>query len=301
MKNSTTIILTCLGLLLTCLIDDATAVIVVIDNGRTEVRGYEVSRSKSILVVDQVKTDGSRERRSFSLTDPDVQVLDAINIADLEQLDPSNPRAYLDLASRLEAKVIDPEVHDLVVRLFLIAAYLDTENLSVQSFRYLAFRGRTVDETNRFKAILRSIDKSGNPVTAQNNSKRTAQFLFVADQIAQIRIGRPANLNPAAMEFLAASIKNSGVRISLSDITERTKPGVKQVSFESEIALVAFEGWLRQQATSEEKILTKKSDWATLLSTRNIFPARSYTIEGATEFNPAHCVYSNGQWVVPAK
>ena len=96
MKNSTTTILTCLGLLLTCVIDDARAVIVVIDNGRTEVRRYEVSRSNTVLVVDQVKTDGSRERRSFSLTDPDVQVLDAIKIADLQQLNPSNTRAYYD-------------------------------------------------------------------------------------------------------------------------------------------------------------------------------------------------------------
>ena len=300
MKNSTTIMLTCLGLLLTCVIDDATAVIVVIDNGRTEVRGYEVSRSDSVLVVDQVKTDGSRERRSFSLTDPDVQVLDAINIVDLQQLDPSNPRAYLDLASRLEAKVIDPEVHDLVVRLFLIAAHLDRENLSVQSFRYLAIHGRTVEETSRFQAILRSIDKSGNPILSPNRSKLKSELLLVADQIAQIRIGGSGNLNPATMNILAASIKASGVKLSLSDIAERAKPGVKQVSLELEIAFVALEGWLRQQAMSEKKDLPK-SNWATLLSTRNIAPVRPYTIEEATEFNPANCVYSNGQWVAPAK
>lgn len=300
MKNNRTILLTCISVLLALLIDNASAVIVVIDNGRTEVRGYEVSRSNTVLVMDQVKPDGSRERRSFSLTDPDVQVLDAINTADLEQLDPSNPRAYLDLASRLEAKVIDPEVHDLVVRLFLIAAHLDTENLSVQSFRYLAFQGRTVEETNRFKAILRSIDKSGNPVTSQNSSKLTAEFLYIADQIAQIRIGREANLNPAALEFLAASLKSSGVKLSLSDVTERAKPGVKQVTFESEVAFIAFEGWLRQQAKPEKKSVSN-TDWATLFSTRNTAPARAYTIEGATEFNPAHCVYSNGQWVAPAK
>lgn len=300
MRNSTTIILIWLAVVLTSLVDVASAVIVVIDNGRTEVRGYEVSRSTTVLVIDQVKSDGSRERRSFSLTDPDVQVLDAINTADLEQLDPGNPKAYLDLASRLEAKVTDPEVHDLVVRLFLIAAHLDTENLSVQSFRYLSFRGRTVDETNRFKAILRSIDKSGNPVTSQITGKPQAEFLFIADQIAQFRIGRAANLNPAAMEFLAASIKNSGVKLSMSDVIERAKPGVNQVSFETEVALVTLEAWLRQQATSE-KNSSAKSDWATLLSTRNIAPARAFTIEGATEFNPAHCVYSNGQWVAPVE
>lgn len=288
----------CLVLMLAAEI--VSAIVVVTDNGRVEVRGYEVTRSESTLVVEALNPDGTRERRTFDLTDPDVQVIDSINRGDLEQLDPNNPRGYFDLAARLEAKVSDPEVHDLVVRLFIIAAHLDPDNLSVQGFRYLAFRGRSIDETRRFNAMLRAIDTSGNSIASQTTDKLQAEFLFIADQIAKIRIGQAPNLNSAATTFLASAIKNAGVRITLSDVIDQQETQIQPRSLETEVGLIALEVWLREQA-GENKQTKDQSQWSTILHTRKIAPARPFSVKGITEFDPAKSVYSNGEWVVPAK
>src|SRR5262245_2832497 len=120
-----------LALGLSCL--PAAAWSIEIDTGaKGRVAGFLVREDAKTLEI-RVFTPAGKDGGIVRNEKAKVKVLHRLNTERLEKLSKENPKAYRDYAEELAEKKTDPEAQHTAMRLFLIAAALDPQNLGASS------------------------------------------------------------------------------------------------------------------------------------------------------------------------
>src|SRR2546425_1111838 len=91
------------------------------------VGGYFVRDDGKKLSVRLRTADGKEKVNDYDRTR--IKIIHQVDRNRLEKLATDNPKAYRDFAQELTKQTADPEAKDMAMRLFLIAAYLDPQQL----------------------------------------------------------------------------------------------------------------------------------------------------------------------------
>jgi hypothetical protein len=134
---------------------------VIIRQGEETFRGYLLKSDESQVVIDEVLPGGKTRRRTFLRSD--VRVLPGVRPDRLASLREDEPKGYFNYADELSAKVEDPDARRTAIRLYLIAAYLDPENLGRSSLLAMASLALTAEEERRYRSMAYLLDGGHDP------------------------------------------------------------------------------------------------------------------------------------------
>lgn len=137
--------------------DRADAVTIVLKNSGRTIRATLVRKYATGVVVDEVKSDGTTKRIDIPLSDIDL-ILDPIDRERLASLKPGEPQSYRNYAEELAEIKADPDARATAIRLYLIAAHLDRDELGTSSLLGMAALARSSTEQRRFQAMVYLLD-----------------------------------------------------------------------------------------------------------------------------------------------
>jgi hypothetical protein len=146
-----------LGLLTLMSARPAAAVIIFLKGQELPLRGYLVRETDDVVVFRQLLESGEERRRTLSKSDIDDLII-SVSDERLESLNRSDPQAYREYAEELSEKRKDPDAQQTAIRLFLIAAYLDTDQLGRSCLLGMAGLARDEAERRRFMAMAFLLD-----------------------------------------------------------------------------------------------------------------------------------------------
>ena len=135
----------------------ASAVIIFLKGQEAPLRGFLVRETEDVVVFRQLLEDNQQRNRTLSKRDIDDLII-SVSEERLEALDRSKPQAYREYAEELSEKRKDPDAQLTGIRLFLIAAYLDTERLGRSCLLGMAGLARDEAERRRFLAMAYLLD-----------------------------------------------------------------------------------------------------------------------------------------------
>ncbi len=194
----TTMMALLLGIAANLAAQPALAVIVLLKGQDEPLRGYFVRENEHVVVLQQLQADGSTQERTVSRSEIE-DVIKTVDAARLEALRPDNPDGYREYAEELAEKSKDPDAQITAIRLFLIAAHLQPQQLGRSCLLSVVPLARTAAEQRQFRAMAYLLDPAHDPLllTAPlptNTRKsdiepRQAQYLLRALRL--LRQGKP--------------------------------------------------------------------------------------------------------------
>ncbi len=135
----------------------ASAVIIFLKGQDQPLLGYLVRETSDVVVFRQLLEDGQQRRRTLSKSEIEDLII-SVSDERLEKLERSDPQAYREYAEELSEKRKDPDAQETAIRLFLIAAYLDTDRLGRSCLLGMAGLARDEAEQRRFMAMAYLLD-----------------------------------------------------------------------------------------------------------------------------------------------
>ena len=135
----------------------ASAVIIFLKGQDQPLLGYLVRETSDVVVFRQLLEDGQQRRRTLSKSEIEDLII-SVSDERLEKLERSDPQAYREYAEELSEKRKDPDAQQTAIRLFLIAAYLDTDRLGRSCLLGMAGLARDEAEQRRFMAMAYLLD-----------------------------------------------------------------------------------------------------------------------------------------------
>ncbi|MGY8769228.1 MAG: hypothetical protein ACKVH8_12485 [Pirellulales bacterium] len=288
---------------------------VVFVRGMSEpVVGFLDSRDASGVTVLMPQPDGSYLRKII----PAIEIEDLIETVSKERLaklTPDNPAAYREYAEELAEKKIDPEARKMGIRLFLLAAYLDPNNLGSSSLLGMTALARTPEEEKKMRALAFLLDKShdiqilsGIPTTEPTNVRETKDQKEAVLQIVRLlRNGyrsqaREILLKPGMETAFKVNSPNL-TRAQCIEIVEGRCAGCEQGKTPAYIMqkLLSTELALMPLISTENSTLKKtRVLWSFYIDQRFHEPLPVLTLEHLTEFDPKKSVFKNNTWAVPS-
>lgn len=231
----------------------------------------------------------------------------------LAELSPENPKAYRELAEELATQQIDPEAHELAIRLFLLAARYGDADLKEGSFSAVIQLARSPLEKKRFCALafsqsdrpsswLDKIVESGEPESGAPDSTNAGSSDQLPEQwrnrlltaLVQLRQGkRNVASKQLAEEWTKSALspyKSICTREQLRSWTAASELKTEWLAklLELEIAIGNAEWIAINQQPS--------ADWS-ILSGRPASTVRLVNFSNVCEFDLNQNVYRGGKWV----
>lgn len=291
-------------LLITCLSWNnwASGAVVYLKSGGKPVYGF-IEQETGTQILMRSLEGGELKDRVIPLSEVEF-VLRTVQTERLEKLVPSQPAAYRDYAEELSVKRADPEAREVSIRLFLITANLDDDNLRASALRSLIALARNPEEKRRFQALAfrLGVRKSfGN----KNLSLGDAQLQITDRQrltlVQLMRAWRLGSTNRANMLLK---------REPFDELFAENDFGITYAEFESIIRksqvkgsdlgkLLVLELKLTAPKTASKQ-KEKKVDWGEMVSSGMTEPITHIGLETVTEFNPNECYFRNGKWTTDA-
>jgi len=148
----------------------AGAVIIFPTGGGEPIKGFLVRQSREAVTIRQVADDGTVRNRTIPRSQIDDMIV-TVSAERLERLHRDRPRDYRDYAEELAEKREDPEARAAAIRLYLIAAYLDPENLGRSSLLGMTGVARSADEQRKFRAMVYLLDPDHDPRTLRKTDE----------------------------------------------------------------------------------------------------------------------------------
>lgn len=126
----------------------------------TTVRGFLVEQRPDHVVLE---VDRAGERRRVTIPrDKYEELIRPVDESRLDRLRPDNPDDYRLYAEDLAEKHADPEAREMAIRLYLIAASLDTPRLGRSCLLGMSHLARSAEERARFQAMVFLLDPTHN-------------------------------------------------------------------------------------------------------------------------------------------
>ena len=134
----------------------AAAVTILERETKQQFRGYLIQENERRVVIDELLPDGSTRRLTFDRAK--VEVFKRVDDSQLAELDSDKPADYRMYADELSEAKADPDARRTAIRLYLIAAYLNPEELGRGSLVAMADLASTPEEARRFSAMAYLMD-----------------------------------------------------------------------------------------------------------------------------------------------
>jgi hypothetical protein len=281
-------------------------VIILRKDNPDSIKGFLISQNEQRVVVNEVLADGKTRQRVVQRSDIDLMII-SVGEDRLMALRPDQPRAYRDYADELSEKREDPEARNAAIRLYLLAAHLDTKGQGRGALLSMAGLARSPGEELKFRAIVYLLDP------AHDRGVLKPPSLAKAPQ---------ADLTPSERKMLLSAIRALRVGNRREALNFSRRPLFQDVfkRYASVLSLEAFgaaatkreallpDALVKKLITLEMMVLNlplkeKPSSgdvpWSMLVTTKKDSPVESLSLETITEFNPNETVYKNKHWSVP--
>lgn len=293
------------------LVGEAFGVVIVTEAGK-RIAGYLVSMTSDEVVVRIHLQGGSVRTERYPRKS--VTVLESFKPARLEALKPSDPRSYRDYAEELIAKKEDPEARDLALRLLILAASLDPEQLGKGCMIAAAGIARTAPEERRFRALAYLLDPGHDPALLQEKSDKAAQRKTgesLADASGKTFVAALKAYRRGQYQEAEKLAKTPGIETYFQTFGPTSHAAFLQtcskaagVKTPPDPTSDLAKKILRMELDSEERVGSggaspKASPWSLALTpdSRRVPPPHS--LENVTEFSPADSVFVAGKWTKP--
>jgi hypothetical protein len=298
-----------LVLLLLCSRRSAHAVFLILNSGE-EITGYLVEQSAQRVTVQEATPMGKGRARHILRGDISLLRL-AAEPERLEALGRDNPKEYRNYAEEVAAKAKrDPEAREIAIRLYLIAAYLDSEDLGKSSLLGMINLARSPAEEKNFRALAYLLDpehdervlKRPGPAAKPTEIDDTIKGKL-KNAVKALRRGNPvAARNFSSDPAVRESFKQFSDTLAYAEFEAATRTGemsplLMQRLVTIELSLMDTSGV--DDGLPRNSVDDDSPNWAEIIREGKLEPVPSLVLETITEFDPGKCNYRNGKWVKP--
>ncbi|UUO08010.1 hypothetical protein M4951_06755 [Blastopirellula sp. J2-11] len=306
-----------LRILLTILISwslgpNCTSAAVVLVRGESDpVAGYVESRSGGVLRLRIPQAGGKNRTRDIPLGDVE-EVIETVSPNRLAELSPDKPEGYRNYAEELAQKKIDPEARETALRLFLIAARLDSAHLGRSCLLGMTAIARSPEEASRFQAMAYLLDPEHD---AQLIHKRPAVQLANPERVEEWK----SLIITGLRKLRGGDYRSARAILKRSEIQKAFDSIVSDIRYEDCVAILnkscpGCEGGkipmplIRKLVLAELSLLPEVHgasdlesvpEWSELTAAENHKPLATLTLETITEFDPRNSVYRRNKWESP--
>lgn len=288
---------------------------IAIPRGGEPVRGFLVRQDAATVVLDVPQADGRLERRTFSRSELDAFLV-TVDPERLAALAPDDPKAYRNFAEELAEKKIDPEARAAALRLYLLAAWLDPQQLGRGSLLGMIALARSPAEEKKFRAMAYLLDAE------HDRGLLAVAAGKVTPAAAEAGIGQDdrATVLRAVQLYRQGKPRDAATLLRVPRLKEpfnRLSPGLDYEAFLAACQApgraipkpeVLAKTLLVELALSESAPLptiapsagTSEADagWGAAAATDQ-GPAPALRLETITEFDPRQTIYRDGKWTTP--
>jgi hypothetical protein len=271
--------------------------VTIFERGKAEpTRGRLVRQSPTFVTIAEVLADGAQRERTIP-RDQIEDLIDPISVERLEELSPDKPQAYRNYAEELAEKRVDPDAQAAAIRLYLMAAWLDPDNLAKSSLLGMTALARSPDEERKFRAMAYLYDPDHDRRLLRATARRTppAEPSEARDGLLRaLKLRRQGNRRGALL-----NLGRPGVQEELQKHSEiLTRDEFLQVGLSDSLLrkIVAVELALESGETTGGD---PSPAWSQIVGSAGAVPVPSLRLETLTEFDPRLCVYRDGKWVAP--
>lgn len=265
-----------------------------------------IRENETSILVGVPQADGSLDERLIERRMID-QWIPTVSSERLAALDPDKPAMYRDYAEELAEKKIDPDARAAAIRLYLIAAYLEPDNLGRSSLLGMTSLARSPGEERRIRAMAylldpkhdRSVLKSASSVREGPDENADRQALI--DAVRLLRQGKHRVAERIARRpGVAAAFARYGRTFSREEFLDACNAPAA-IDNTTLARLIHFELQLTGAKTggSDSGEADAAPSWSATLESGNVDPVPALTLQTLTEFDPEKCVYRDGKWVQP--
>ena len=131
--------------------------VIIFENGKDEpIYAEIVGKDGGDVIIRVVAVDGEIHDRR--LPSNNIEIIETVSQERLATLAPDKPNDYRNYAEELAEKKRDPDARQTAIRLYLIAAHLEPDNLGRSSLLGLTGLARTAAEERKFRAMVYLLD-----------------------------------------------------------------------------------------------------------------------------------------------
>lgn len=286
-----------LAILVLLLLTAPAPAITIFERGKAEPTRARLVRSTAQQVtIAEVQPDGTTRERTIPRSEIE-DLIDPVSRERLEALTPESPQAYRNYAEELAEKRVDPDAQAAAIRLYLIAAWLDPENLARSCLLGMTGLARTPEEERKFRAMAYLHDPDHDRRLLRRAETTTpapaAASEGRAGLLRALALRRQGNRRAALLNIDRLAVKEElqKYRDTLT-YDEFAQPGLSDALIRK---IVALELALELGAAPSTPI----AGWSQVLENNQTAPIPALRLETLTEFDPRHCLYRDGQWVAP--
>jgi hypothetical protein len=281
--------------------------VIVFKKGQDEpIRGFLIKENTISIEVHEPLPNGKLLEHVL----PRVAIEDIIRAVDVDRLaklDPETPEGYRSYAEDLAAKTEDPEARYTAIRLYLIAAYLRSEELGRSCLLGMAGLARSSDEERAFRAMAFSLDPDHDRSLLKSPSMATTDIGIGIEQkdrkslTVALRLLRTGKVREANRYFSRAPVMNAAKQyfhiVSEEEYKEaigavgRLTPRLLRKFLALELELSAS---TPNKSTDEPALI---APWSQLIARDDTQPITPQSLTAITEFDPRLAIYREGKWV----
>lgn len=142
---------------------------ILIETGpKQRVGGYLVSEDAKEIKVRTKTPDGKEKVDVFERSK--IKIIHKVDLDRLGKLSKDQPKAYRKYADELAEQEADPEARELALRLFVIAAYLDTPNLGKPCLLSMSGLAAHPADARKYRAMAFLLDSKADPTLLKNEA-----------------------------------------------------------------------------------------------------------------------------------
>lgn len=288
------------------LASSAWAVVVFPKNGEP-VMGFLVHEDEVSIKVEQVLPNGTRQLREFLRSEIDNLYI-TVSTRRLESLTVTEPKAYRDYAEELREKRQDPEARAAAIRLYVIAAYLEPEELGRSCLLGLIELARSEQEERKFRAMAYLLDpKHDERVLQRQNPVATSPARATSkskpELLAAIRSLRQGNYQAAARALarpqVQAALAPYQAVISLEELQKASRTANVPLTTLTNLLTLELSLMPGTSRVLRPRSQATTPSWRHGIQRDGLSPVPSLTLETLTEFDPRQAEYRDGKWTGP--
>jgi hypothetical protein len=239
-----------------------------------------------------------------------IKIVHKVDLDRLKGFTRDKPRAYCDYADELAEQKADPEATEVALRLFVIAAYLDTPKLGRSCLEKMSALAADPADQRKYRAMAFLLDpdpallklEPGKAPSPQSKAAKDGLFYF-RKALRQYRNGQFSEAQDNAKVAGADTYFNAAPGfMDQKSFIQACKDAIanKSLAEDNMDAVLRAEVWALDQMLPAEAAGKKGTSggWARVLSNQ-LNPTPVLSLETISEFDPRTCVFKGGTWVAP--
>ena len=287
----------------------ARAVLVLKKGSNQPITGFLVSETPQAVVVREILPDGKQRDLSFLRSEIEELII-TVSPERLAELDPAEPKQYREYAEELAEKRRDPEARAAAIRLYQIAAVLDSEKLGRGAMLGMISLARSPQEEAKLRAAEYLLDpRHDASVLVPTTGIRTAPTAATRDALRPLlralqlaRRGRGVQAKLLAdQEAVQRQLKAFEEQLTLEELYAACSTAkLSDAQLHKVLGLeIAIETKLAGESAETAALKAAQKPWSDAVARGEVAAMPSLDLERLTEFDPRACLYRNGEWVRP--